>query len=232
MRVLDVAAGAGDQTTRAAARVGRDGSVVATDISADVMQFAAGEAHGNGILNVAFRSMSCEQLNESDETFDAVVCRNGLQYVADLSKGLSEIQRVLRPAGRFGAIVWSAQTHNAFLAKPFAIVRRKLNLPSPGHNDPGPFRLGEDGAFQTTLESAGFRDVRIVSVDAPAAFESTSEALLFLQEAVGDLSRLLADATAAERAEAWREIEAALQAFETPQGFTGPGALLVGSCAR
>src|SRR6185295_11944456 len=42
--VLDVAAGAGGQSLAAARRVGPDGSVLATDISANILDFAAEEA--------------------------------------------------------------------------------------------------------------------------------------------------------------------------------------------
>ncbi|WP_292652008.1 class I SAM-dependent methyltransferase [Mesorhizobium sp.] len=40
-RVLDVAAGAGEQTSTAARRVGPEGYVLATDISAGILDFAA-----------------------------------------------------------------------------------------------------------------------------------------------------------------------------------------------
>ena len=46
--VLDVAAGAGDQTLQAAERVGPHGSVLATDISPNILAFAAGAAQRAG----------------------------------------------------------------------------------------------------------------------------------------------------------------------------------------
>jgi SAM-dependent methyltransferase len=232
MRVLDVAAGAGDQTTRAAARVGRNGTVVATDVAAEVLRFAATEARDSGIVNIEFRPMPCEQLGEFDTEFDGVISRNGLQYVSDLAKGLAEIRRVLKPGARLAAVVWASAARNGFLAPSFAIARRTLHLTPPEPEDPDAFKLGEDGAFRTALESAGFRDVRITSVDASAAFGSASEALLFQQEAVGELVRLLAGGTDLERVAAWREIEAALGVFATDQGFIGPAALLVGSAMK
>jgi len=45
-RVLDVAAGAGDQTMLIAERVGAKGHVLATDISSDILEFARENAHG------------------------------------------------------------------------------------------------------------------------------------------------------------------------------------------
>ena len=46
-RVLDVAAGAGEQTIAAAKRAGPAGYVLATDISSNILQFAAAEAQNS-----------------------------------------------------------------------------------------------------------------------------------------------------------------------------------------
>jgi ubiquinone/menaquinone biosynthesis C-methylase UbiE len=51
-RVLDVAAGTGDQTLIAAQRVGPTGYVLATDISASMLQLAADAAREAGLTNV------------------------------------------------------------------------------------------------------------------------------------------------------------------------------------
>ena len=52
-RVLDVAAGTGDQTLMAAERVGPTGYVLATDISASMLKLAADTAREAGLTNVA-----------------------------------------------------------------------------------------------------------------------------------------------------------------------------------
>src|SRR6185295_3114344 len=51
-RVLDVAAGAGGQSLAAARRVGPGGSVLATDISSNLLHFATQRAREAGIGNV------------------------------------------------------------------------------------------------------------------------------------------------------------------------------------
>ena len=52
-RVLDVAAGAGDQSLSAAERVGSNGHVLATDISSNILEFAAENALVQGCLTSA-----------------------------------------------------------------------------------------------------------------------------------------------------------------------------------
>src|SRR5947208_13566783 len=54
-RVLDVAAGAGEQTLVIARRVGPTGYVLATDLSAGILQFAAEEVKKAGFENVETR---------------------------------------------------------------------------------------------------------------------------------------------------------------------------------
>src|SRR5690348_13244869 len=62
-RVLDVAAGAGGQALAAARRVGRDGYVLATDISSNILDFAAEEAERAGLGNVETRVLDGEALD-------------------------------------------------------------------------------------------------------------------------------------------------------------------------
>jgi ubiquinone/menaquinone biosynthesis C-methylase UbiE len=59
-RVLDVAAGTGDQTLLAAERVGPTGFVLATDISASMLKLAADAAREAGFTNVETRVMDAE----------------------------------------------------------------------------------------------------------------------------------------------------------------------------
>src|SRR6185436_8335608 len=51
-RVLDLAAGAGEQTLRAASRVGPGGHVLATDISRSILDYAARTAREAGLSQV------------------------------------------------------------------------------------------------------------------------------------------------------------------------------------
>ena len=59
-RVLDVAAGTGESTLMAAARVGSKGHVVAADVSASMLNVAAEGARKAGLTNVETRVMNAE----------------------------------------------------------------------------------------------------------------------------------------------------------------------------
>ena len=231
-RVLDLAAGAGGQTIAAARRVGPTGSVLATDISPAILDFAANEAREAGLANVEVREMDGENLDLEDGTFDAVISRVGLIYFPDQQRALREIQRVLRPGGRISAIVYSTADRNAFFSIPVSIIRRIAELPAPAPGLPGPFSLGGPGVLESAYLDAGFADVDVRPLDAPVRFSSAAECVRFERESFGALHAMLANVGPAERDQAWREIEAELGQFESDDGFEGPCQLLIGSARR
>jgi ubiquinone/menaquinone biosynthesis C-methylase UbiE len=124
-RVLDLAAGSGGQTLVAARRVGSTGSVFATDISSNILAFAAENAQNAGLNNVQTRVMDAENLELEDQTFDAVICRLGLMYLPDLAKALIGIYRILKPGGKLALMVFTPAEKNQFFSLPVAIIRRR-----------------------------------------------------------------------------------------------------------
>ena len=227
-RVLDLAAGAGEQTLRAARRVGPDGRVLATDISPAILEYAARTAREAGLSQVATRELDGEVLDELPaENFDAVISRVGLIYFPDQQKALAGMKRVLKPGGRIGAIVYSTPDNNAFFSVPVSIIRRRAKLPPPFLGQPGPFSLGADGVLAAALQRAGFRDVAVDMIDAPVLLPSAAECVRFERESFGALHQMMATLSDDERADTWREIESALEKFEGPSGFVGPCEMLV-----
>jgi ubiquinone/menaquinone biosynthesis C-methylase UbiE len=227
-QVLDLAAGAGEQTLRAARRVGPDGRVLATDISPAILEYAARTAREAGLSQVATRELDGEVLDELPaENFDAVISRVGLIYFPDQQKALAGMKRVLKPGGRIGAIVYSTPDNNAFFSVPVSIIRRRAKLPPPFPGQPGPFSLGADGVLAAALERAGFRDVAVDRIDAPVLLPSAAECVRFERESFGALHQMMATLSDDERADTWREIESALETFEGPSDFVGPCEMLV-----
>src|SRR2546421_12890953 len=106
-RVLDVAAGAGGQTLAAARRVGPTGYVLATDLSSNILEFAAQEARKAALTNVETRVLDGEVLEVEPDSFDVVISRLGLIYFPNQHNALSGMYRALKPGGRVAAIVYS-----------------------------------------------------------------------------------------------------------------------------
>ena len=226
-RVLDVAAGAGDQTLNAAKRVGPDGFVLATDISPKILHFAQQNAVGKGYKNVHTRLLDGENLDVEPGSFDAVISRVGLIYFPDQQKALAGMRKALKPGGRVGAIVYSTADRNQFFSVPVSIIRRRANLPPPVPGQPGPFSLGGDGVLRDALARARFQDIQERRVPAPLKMKSAADCVRFEKESFGALHTMLAGLDESGKDGAWQEIEGELRKFETASGFEGPCELIV-----
>ncbi len=227
-RVLDVAAGAGEQTLAAARRVGATGHVLATDISPAILEYAARSARLAGLDNVATHVIDGERLDELDAgPFDAVISRVGLIYFPDQQKALRGMHARLRDGGRVAAMVYSTAECNGFFSIPVSIIRRRAELPPPVPGQPGPFSLGKPETLAQAFSDAGFTEIQIEKVTAPVRLANASECLQFEQESFGALHQMLGGLSDAEKDDAWEEIEQALQQFEDGQQFVGPCEMLI-----
>jgi ubiquinone/menaquinone biosynthesis C-methylase UbiE len=229
-RVLDVAAGAGEQTLSAARRAGPEGRVLATDISPGILRYALGAAQREGLMNVETRELDGERHDTLPEgSFDAAISRVGLIYFPDQQRALAGIRRALRPGARFATVTYSTPEKNAFFSVPVGIIRRRAKLPPPLPGQPGPFSLGGDGVLASALQQAGFRDVEVRRVDSPVRLASAAECVRFERESFGALHQMMAAMSERERAETWEEIQAALARYDSNEGFIGPCEMLVGA---
>ena len=232
-RVLDVAAGAGEQTLTAARRVGANGSVLATDISPAILGFALDAARRAGLGHVETLELDGERHDTLAEgSFEAAISRVGLIYFPDQQRALRGIRHALKPGGRFAAVVYSTPDRNPFFSIPVGIIRQRAKLPPPLPGQPGPFSLGGEGVLAESLEQAGFRDVEVRRVDSPVRLPSAAECVRFERESFGALHQMMASLSEAERSATWTEIETALGKFETADGFVGPCEMLVGAGSK
>jgi ubiquinone/menaquinone biosynthesis C-methylase UbiE len=222
--VLDIAAGTGDQSLLAAHIVGPSGSILATDISADMLTIAARVAHQDGLTNITTRVMDAQQLDLEDDTFDAAICRLGLMLLPQPQHALSEIHRVLKPGGKLAALVWSSPEHNPLWSLPLGILPKYASgAASPG---PNPFALSDPSVFERELTAAGFHMVSTQALPFESHYAS-SEAFLhstgsrLTAGVMGQLSRQ-------EQEQLLEEVRQALNQFEGPQGLVAPAELLLG----
>ena len=226
-RLLDVAAGAGEQSISAAKKVGTSGYVLATDISSNILEFAEKMAKQAGLNNIETQVMDGENLTLPDATFDAVISRVGLIYFPDQQRALKEMLRVLKPGGRIAAIVYSTPEKNKFFSVPVSIIRNRAKLPPPLPGQPGPFSLGAEGIIEKAFLQAGFKNVKSELVNSPLLLPSAKECVRFEKESFGALHQMMSTLSDSEKDSVWNEIEEDLKMFETENGFAGPCEMVV-----
>jgi len=229
-RVLDVAAGAGEQSIGAARRAGASGHVLATDIAPALLERAAADAKAAGLSNLETLELDGEALDTLPAgSFDAAISRVGLIYFPDQQRALAGMRRALRPGGRISAVVYSTPERNAFFSIPVKIIRERARLPAPLPGQPGPFSLGAEGALEAAFAKAGLRDIEVRRVPSPVRLASAAECVRFERESFGALHQMMVGLDEAERANTWDAIEEALRQFEGSEGFVGPCEMLVGA---
>jgi ubiquinone/menaquinone biosynthesis C-methylase UbiE len=231
-QVLDVAAGTGEQTILAAKRVGPTGSVLATDIAANMLKIAAEAAHQAGLSNVTTQVMDAQQLNVKAESFDAAISRLGLMFIPDLPGALADIRRALKPGGKLAAIVLSSAEKNRYFALPLEIACRHGRRPASALDRTGRtgiFSLGSPGVLEAALTKAGFSNVTVQAVPTRRQYPSRAEALQDRKSSCPEVGVLLADLNDNEREMVWSEIEGTIGQFEGPNGIEVSGELLVGA---
>jgi SAM-dependent methyltransferase len=226
-RVLDVAAGTGEQTVLAARRVGRDGSVVAVDLAPQMLALAADAVKQAGLLNVETRVLDARNLDVKPESVDAAISRLALMLIPERMKALAGIRRSLKPGKKFAALVLGTATECPFIALPLGIAARHVGTPRAPFTDPGMFALGDPTDLETTYRQAGFREVTIEVLPFERRFPSLAAAVQTCRDALPEIAELMVHASETERAAAWLEIEAALRTFENADEVVFPQTYLI-----
>ena len=176
-RVLDVAAGTGDQTLLAAQRVGPNGYVLATDISASMLKLAAEAAREAGLTNVETRVMDAENIDLDDDSFDAVICQLGLMVFSNPAKVLRAMRRVVRQGGKVAALVFSTAEKNPYQGITLGVARQF------GSKTPLPlFSLGETDVLENTFRESGLLNVTVRALNFRRHYSSTAEMIRRLKE--------------------------------------------------
>ena len=219
-RVLDVAAGTGEQTLLVARRVGPNGYVLATDLSTNMLNVAAEAARTAGLNNVETRVMDAENLDLDADSFDAVICRLSLHTFPNPQKAVREMRRVMKPGGKVAVLVLSAAEKNPYQGVPIAVAHRR------GGTKRLMFTLSEPGVLENAFRDGGFPDVAVHTVSTQRRFPSGAEVIRRLKGSTQ--GEHLANLRDAEREQVWAEVEQELRRFEGPNGWEFPGEVLIG----
>jgi ubiquinone/menaquinone biosynthesis C-methylase UbiE len=152
-RVLDVATGTGISAEAALEAVGPSGSVLATDISQDMVEKARKRL--NQSPNAAVTVEDGQALSFPEASFDAVICSLGLMFFPEPARGLANFHRVLRPGGRAAVSVKVVPERSYNFRINVVIARHNPDLADAVARL---FALGDEARVKSLFSEAGFVD--------------------------------------------------------------------------
>ena len=158
-RVLDAGCGGGGAAALASQR---GAHVSGLDASEPLIRIASERVPGGD-----FRTGDIESMPFPDDSFDAVIAANSIQYAANRVAALEEMGRVCVPGGRVVAGLFSTPDKVGFRVF-FKAVRDTLPEPPPGD---GPFGLSAPGILEELFENAGLQVVHSGEVNCPFAYQ-------------------------------------------------------------
>ena len=211
-RVLDIAAGLGEPALTAARKAGPEGSIVATDISPEMLAHARERATAAGVSNIEFIECDASKLEFPEASFDCAVSRWGIIFEPEAEATAARIRGFLKPGARMAISSWGPPPEVPMIALPMMAVLGHLQLPPPPPGTPGPLARPTPEAISAILEGGGFSGVEVEETQVVINFASAEDFTTYTQDIVAPLVALLAPQPQDVRDAAWNAVtEAARQ---------------------
>jgi SAM-dependent methyltransferase len=226
MAVLDLASGPGLLAATAAAKLGAEGFVIASDIAEAQLACCTPRP------NLACVTADGEQLPFAAASFDRVLCGLGLMFFPHAEMALNEIRRVLRADGQFALSVWGTDADVPLINVALSCMRRLL--PPPKVERPSIFRFGDPDELERRLASADFFDVRIEPIKFSLMFPDAPSYWQAFLDLAGGAAESLARLPQAKQDELVREVAQELMPHSTSGGYRLVSTILIatGHCRR
>jgi len=166
--ILDMATGTGDLAFEALKRLNPD-KIVGLDISEGMLSYARKKAKHRGIEIISFERGDSENINYSENTFDAVTVAFGVRNFENLDKGLKELQRVLKPGGSVVVLEFSKpqnfpvkEIYNFYFAKILPLWGKIISKDNQAYTylPESVMAFPEGRDFLQRLEQAGFKETK------------------------------------------------------------------------
>ena len=98
MEVLEFGCGTGSTAIAHAPYVRH---ILAIDISSKMIEIARGKAEADNVENITFKIAAIDELNDADQTFDAVLGLSILHLLENKEDIIAKVHKMLKPGGIF-----------------------------------------------------------------------------------------------------------------------------------
>jgi SAM-dependent methyltransferase len=205
-RVLDVACGYGEPALTAAKKAGPDGTVVATDISAEMLAYGRERAAGAGLDNVEFMESDASALDFPAESFDAAVSRWGIIFEPDGEGAAARVRGFLKPGSQMAISSWGTPERVPMIARPMQTAMKLLDVPPPPPGTPGPLSRPTPEAIGGLLEGGGFSGVQVEDLDLTFEWKSPEEFSAYTKDVIAPVRRMIEAHPKDDQDQAWKAI--------------------------
>jgi len=210
-RVLDVAAGLGEPSLTAARVVGGEGQVVATDISAEMLEFGQKRAADAGVDNIEFVQCAGAALDFPAESFDAAVSRWGIIFEPDGEGTAARVRGFLKPGSRMAISSWGPPDRVPMLGIPVRTLIDLLGVAPPPPGTPGPLSRPTPEAIGGLLEGGGFSDIEVEELEVVLEYDSPEDFTTFIKEIAPPVTAMIEPHPPERQEEAWNAITEAVR---------------------
>ncbi len=217
--VLDIGCGCGDTSIE----IAKSGAhVTGIDISQPMLARAMQRA-----TNISFIEADAAT-HQFSQAFDLLFSRFGVMFFANPDAAFANLRTALKPGGRLTFACWRDWRENEWVRIPISAVRPHVPpQPQLGPEDPGPFAFADLTRVRRILTYAGFESITARPLNTAMRLgNSLDDAITHIQD-FGPVSRMLADASPAEKAAATTALREAFKPFAARTPFTMDGAVWI-----
>jgi SAM-dependent methyltransferase len=215
--VLDVGCGTG-KSTRDAARIATQGSVLGVDLSATMLERARQHSQADGLTNVTYVQGDAQVHPFDAKAADTALSCFGAMFFSDPVAAFTNIGGGLRPGGRLALLAWRELARNEWLLALRQALAVGRQLPVPPADAPTPFALADPDRVRGILGAAGFEEIGFEPVDEPIEFGSDPDDAYAFVRTLGIVEGLTHDLDDAGRAHAMAELQRTVAAHDSADG--------------
>jgi ubiquinone/menaquinone biosynthesis C-methylase UbiE len=224
-QVLDVCCGPG---VIAAGATARGAKTFGIDFSSSAVDIAS-----TNVPDAEIYEGNAQSLPFSDNTFDAVVCGFGIIHVPDPQKALSEMYRVLKPAGRVAVSVWTLPSPNNGFGLIYGAIKEHADMGVDLPHGPDFFQFSDPDKLTEALLEIGFNEPSVNEVSQTWELKEPQGLFTSIMEGAVRARALIAAQTSDVQESILETVAAEVSEYKSSDGiYRVPMPALIGSAVK